>query len=94
MRIKPRFLAQMLAAVGGYYWLPCPICHEPHAGFESNECWDTNPGGGHMVCNKPECEQEAKRRSKAMWDSYCVVVDERGRPEWRLRSEVAISPDA
>ena len=32
--IKRRWLAKLLANVGGYFWMPCPICHEPFAGFE------------------------------------------------------------
>jgi hypothetical protein len=74
MRIRPRFIAHALAAFGGYFWLPCPICDEPFAGFECRESWDTSPSGGVSVCNKPECEAEARRRSDAMYASHNMRI--------------------
>lgn len=34
-KIKPRILAKFLAWLLGYFWLPCPICGKPFAGFEA-----------------------------------------------------------
>lgn len=31
----PRRWAKMMAAIRGFFWLPCPVCHEMFAGFES-----------------------------------------------------------
>lgn len=65
--IYPRFLAQFFAWLGGYFWLPCPVCKEPFAGFEAL------PGAGcvvvkeadgdHMygVCPRPACQAEGER---------------------------------
>ncbi len=66
--IYPRFLAQFLAWLGGYFWLPCPVCKEPFAGFE------TDPGCGavvvqeadgehaYCVCARPACAAEGQRQ--------------------------------
>jgi hypothetical protein len=71
MMIRPRWLAKVLADVGGYFWLPCPICKEPFAGFEWGESIMTgNLGQG--VCSKPECGAEARKRS-----TFAVSSDER-----------------
>lgn len=65
--IYPRFLAQFLAWLGGYFWLPCPICKEPFAGFEASlggECAITEDADGeHMwcVCRKPSCLAQGER---------------------------------
>ena len=70
--IYPRFLARFLAWLGGYFWLPCPLCNQPFAGFE------TDPGHGsvvvkeadgeHMycVCARQACAAEGQRR-KALY---------------------------
>lgn len=61
--IYPRFLAQFLAWLGGYFWLPCPVCKENFAGFEADAGWGAVPveeaDGTHMycVCSKAACAQ-------------------------------------
>lgn len=40
LRIKPRFLSRIWAFMGGYFWLPCPICRENFGGHE----WGTVNG--------------------------------------------------
>lgn len=62
MMIQPRFIAKFLASAGGYFWLPCPICDEPFAGFEWGESIVTG-SSGRGVCSKPSCCEEARRRS-------------------------------
>mgnify|MGYP001612338502 CR=1 FL=1 len=75
MRIRPRFLAQALAFLGGYFWLPCPICGEPFAGFEWGDgILATSPGGGVGVCSKPECEAEAARRSDEVYAAHGMRI--------------------
>ena len=32
--IRPRWLAHLLARLGGYFWLPCPNCGRNFSGFE------------------------------------------------------------
>lgn len=62
MMVRPRFLAKFLANIQGYFWLPCPICKEPFAGFEWGETiYKGSHGQG--VCSKPECMAEARRLS-------------------------------
>lgn len=57
--IRPRFLARFWAWFAGYFWLPCPVCKEPFAGFEFE--FSNPPAGimveGHMLCTcpKPDC---------------------------------------
>jgi hypothetical protein len=34
MMLRPRFLARFLAWLGGYFWIPCPLCGRYFAGFE------------------------------------------------------------
>ena len=36
-KIRPRFVARFLAFLFGYFWLPCPLCGKPFAGFECSE---------------------------------------------------------
>lgn len=75
--IRPRILARFLAWVGGYFWLPCPVCGEPFAGFEHR--FSTPPSGimidGHMMgtCPKQECIERGQREfSKAMDNQWEV----------------------
>lgn len=37
--IHPRWLAKLIADRFGYFWLECPNCHRPFAGFETGEYW-------------------------------------------------------
>jgi hypothetical protein len=68
MIIHPRFLARLLAFFGGYFWLPCPICHKPFAGFEWGEASIMlTPSSGQGVCSKPSCVAEAKRLNKKFY---------------------------
>lgn len=67
--IQPRILAKALAAIGGYFWLPCEICGEPFAGFEwGSESLMTSLSTGRGVCSKPECEAEARKRNEALYE--------------------------
>jgi hypothetical protein len=64
MMIHPRFLARALAWWGGYFWLPCPICNEPFAGFEwGSESLHDTPYSGTGVCSKQGCIEECARRN-------------------------------
>lgn len=65
--IYPRFLARFFAWFAGYFWLPCPVCKEPFAGFEALPGAGcvivTEADGDHMysVCPKPACQAEGER---------------------------------
>ena len=63
-----RKLNKSVADHYGYFWLPCPICHDYFAGFE----WLTENGGhtirkigvhGSGVCYKEKCDLEAEKLS-------------------------------
>lgn len=71
MMIQPRFIAQFWAFLNGYFWLPCPICNEPFAGFEcgNDAIWKGNTG--QSVCCKPSCCAEARQRSDRQF--ICVT---------------------
>jgi hypothetical protein len=55
--IRPRWIARTLAWVGGYFWLPCPVCGENFAGFEAGR-YGTN---GQIACPKESCQAIARR---------------------------------
>lgn len=62
-----RQIARLRALLGGYFWLPCPICKEPFAGYEWGK--DGHPsiyrsgGGGIGHCPKKSCHAEAARQN-------------------------------
>jgi len=48
---RPRFLNAIVALLGGYFWLPCPICGKNFAGYESIiECTYASWTTGKVVC--------------------------------------------
>ena len=69
--IRPRFIAQFLAWLLGYFWLPCPVCKEYFAGFEtdrgSGAVLVREEDGDHMycVCSKSACVAEGRRQQMA-----------------------------
>lgn len=77
MMIHPRWLAFTLAKLGGYFWLPCPICDQPFAGFEaSSAALMTSLSDGFLVCGKPECKAEASRRSEEAYAKRGIRIVE------------------
>lgn len=59
--IFPRWLSRLMAALGGYFWLPCPVCHESFAGFECGRySVMESPGLGTCACRKLNCQEVAK----------------------------------
>lgn len=59
-----RTVARWLAKMRGYFWLPCPVCGEDFAGFETyvGECCVVTTEGARTVCSKPDCVTEGKRQ--------------------------------
>ncbi len=60
----PRFIHCLYAFLGGYFWLPCPLCGENFGGHEwhthnENSSIMTSRGTGEGVC--PNCHDEAKK---------------------------------
>jgi len=44
--------------MGGYYWLPCPLCGEMFGGHEKHGVLYYGVGGGETVCI--DCADKAK----------------------------------
>jgi hypothetical protein len=69
--MKPRWLAKFLASLGGYFWLPCPICGEPFAGFEwghdDDQTLMQTLHSGKGVCPKAACKSETRRRNEELY---------------------------
>ena len=61
LRAKPRWLQAVIAFLGGYFWLPCPICGENFGGHEDSGNLYTGGGSGWCVCIN--CSEEAEKRS-------------------------------
>ncbi len=64
----PRWFRKLRADLFGYFWLPCPICHEHFGGFETGGTLndpghDGQEGTGRIICRKPSCAEEAERRN-------------------------------
>lgn len=64
MYLKPRWIAKFFAHFLGYFWLPCPICQKPFAGYEIAGFLKTNAHSGNAIC--PNCVDEADRRNKIL----------------------------
>lgn len=68
MKIKfstPRWIHCVRAFIGGYFWLPCPLCGRNFGGHEKgNGFLMTSWAGGMSTC--PKCREEARRRN-AEW---------------------------
>jgi hypothetical protein len=49
----PRFLHRIYAALMGYFWMPCPLCHESFGGHEwsNHDGIETAPGRGIGICD-------------------------------------------
>lgn len=63
-----RRLNHLYAQLTGYFWLPCPICGEMFGGHECGtqsllKDWYM----GDVVCNRPACNEEAKRRNQQLF---------------------------
>ena len=68
MPYQPRLLNWMIAAWGGLFWMPCPICSKHFGGHEWSECLHTSFCSGQGVC--PQCVLEARKRNKTNLASF------------------------
>jgi hypothetical protein len=62
LRKKPRWFQHIRAVLGGYFWLPCPICGEKFGGHEEGGSLATSYSGGKMVCKN--CSKAADKINK------------------------------
>jgi len=58
---RPRFLNAIVACLGGYFWLPCPICGKNFAGYELIGCIYTSWTTGKGVCWR--CSEKAGEKN-------------------------------
>ena len=76
MRIRPRFIAQFLAWLNGYFWIHCPVCGDYFSGFESGQ-YAVNWNGdiGEIACNKLACQVEAQRQKEDRMKKHEIICD-------------------
>ena len=75
IRRLPRWLAYVIAKLGGYFWIPCPVCGDGFAGFEvgshTSGVQHRDEGDGtrsyKIVCNKGKCQAEARRQTNVQY---------------------------
>lgn len=59
---RPRWIAQLWAKAFGYFWIPCPICHENFGGHEIGDySLAESPVMGRCACRKPTCQTAARQ---------------------------------
>ncbi len=73
--MRSRLAAQVIAAIRGYFWLPCPICGQDFAGFEHGpdflmETASVDGASGKVVCARASCQKEARRRNLESFPAY------------------------
>ena len=55
-----RLLNRIYAFLGGYFWLPCPVCGENFGGHEASfNAVLVDDGTARCVCYKESCNHEA-----------------------------------
>jgi hypothetical protein len=56
-----RILHRVIAAVGGYFWLPCPVCGRMFGGHEVDHRTGSAivDGRSMVVCPRPACSYSA-----------------------------------
>jgi hypothetical protein len=80
--VWPRWLAKLWAKWMGYFWIPCPLCKQPYAGFEWGGTMiieDERGSVGVGVCAKPECVAAAHKQRHA-WHAQRgeTILSEKG----------------
>lgn len=73
-----RFLHRWYAAWNGYFWLPCPLCHEYFGGHEwSNDNCPSIPDSERLGIGKGICKNCASHIFYA-----CGICDQYHRVTW------------
>lgn len=57
----------MRAHVGGYFWMPCPLCGRMFGGHEKGGTLMRDMCSGQMTCANSDCMVEAERRNKTIF---------------------------
>lgn len=62
LRARPRWLQELKAEAGGFFWVPCPMCGEAFGGHEwAGELMDTRESGRGVCAN---CAQQAAKLNR------------------------------
>ncbi len=73
MRIA--LIANIRARLGGYFWLPCPLCGRMFGGHEQGGMLYLGPAEGQMTCPHPVCMKTARQLSQHRMDQMSAVRD-------------------
>ena len=65
LRAQPRWWQHIRAEIGGYFWLPCPICHKEFGGHEESGMLYEGNGDGTGVCLN--CVKKAQKLSDPIY---------------------------
>ena len=86
MRISA--IEKLKASLGGYFWLPCPMCGKMFGGHEKGETmWNKKDiFSGKMTCADPACMKKVKKynspieqqRETARVESLRIFMEVRG----------------
>ena len=82
----PRFRARRIAKTQGWFWLPCPVCGRPFAGFEAatGGCAVMTVEGLKVPCSRPECVERGEREYKQLGlDDFESLADFQSQLEYR-----------
>lgn len=60
----PRFVARQIAALGGFFWMPCPRCGQMFGGHEiGGTLWDDETRS-HGFCTCSDCPDDYVRADR------------------------------
>ena len=78
MTLKHRTWNRFRATIGGYFWLPCPICGQMFGGHEEHGNLAISYSSGKLTCI--ECASEAERQSNKLYEEvqYTYYMDSNG----------------
>jgi len=80
--MKHRYWNYTRARLGGYFWLPCPLCGERFGGHEDSGYLMTSASSGISVCI--DCADEAEALNKERFSSTIA-----GTVEWVFQTHRA-----
>ncbi len=66
-----RWINWLIALLGGYFWLPCPLCGKKFGGHENSGTLMTSYSRGVCVCKK--CKAEADRQNTEFWKEGHII---------------------
>ena len=67
--LRPRWLAQLIAFLGGWFWLPCPFCNLKFAGFETSHLPTIDVFTSRKVACR-NCTDRVRKYNAELWDTW------------------------